>query len=166
MKVHSLLLAFLLGLASVTAVAQEGDGLYYGIKGGFMDSDQGQLDTAFNLGALLGYNIPGVRQLPGLVGIEGEFTLSAIKGDVSGGGDWDVQTLAGYGVYRSGGPLYFKGKAGIAHQRINIEGVPGDQKDTSFSFGIGGGLKMGEGRVEVEYNWLEDLNFISVGYIF
>lgn len=162
-RMRPIFLGVVLAGAGSTAAAQD---IYFGVKGGLMDADIGGFDNAVNIGALIGYDIPGVKQLGGTVSVEGEFTASAIKGDVTGGGDWDVTTFAGYGAYRSEGPLYLKGKAGLAYQRINATGLAGDAKDTAFSWGIGGGMRMGEGRVELEYTWLDDLNFFSVAYLF
>lgn len=164
MKVNSMAIALLLLAASAAAQAAD-QGVYFGIKGGLMDPKESRLDDAINLGGVIGYNIPGVTQLGGPIGIEGDINLSLVKGDVSGGGDWDVQTFAGYGVYRTGGAAYAKAKVGIAHQRMSVSGA-GENDDTSFSYGVGAGLKMGPGRAEVEYTWLHELNFISVAYLF
>jgi len=172
MKAHQLkfVVALVLFTGTATAYAQTSrgsdEGWYYGVKGGWMNPKDSNLDNAINSGGLLGYNVPGVQQLGGLVGIEGDISLSAIQGDASGGGEWDVQTIAGYGVYRSSGPLYVKGKLGISHQRLNVDVVSGSQDDTTFSWGLGVGQKIGQGRAELEYTQFKDLNFISIGYIF
>lgn len=142
---------------------------YFGAKGGLMMPDGGPLDDVINVGINFGYNFPD-RNLPlnGTVAAEGEVTLSALQGDVLGGGDWDLQTIGGYGVFRTGDAFYFKGKAGLAHQRLNVElaGVEASDTDTDISVGAGLGVRIQESRVEVEYTWFNDINFVSVGYLF
>ena len=149
--------------------ATEPGKFYFGVKGGLMMPDSGALEDVVNVGANLGYNFPRTNlPLNGTVAAEGEVTLSAMKGDVVGGGDWDLQTIGGYGVFRSGDAFYFKGKAGIAHQRFNVElaGVDANDTDTDFSLGAGLGMRVQESRIEVEYTWFDDINFVSVGYLF
>lgn len=142
---------------------------YFGVKGGLMMPDTGTLEDVINVGANLGYNFPKMNlPLNGTIAAEGEVTLSAMQGDVLGGGDWDLQTIGGYGVFRAGDAFYVKGKAGIAHQRFNIElaGVDANDKDTDISLGAGLGMRIQESRIEVEYTWFGDINFLSVGYLF
>lgn len=142
---------------------------YFGVKGGSMMPDSGALEDVINIGANLGYNFPRMNlPLNGVVAAEGEVTLSAMQGAVSGGGDWDLQTIGGYGVFRTGDAFYFKGKAGIANQRLNVElaGVNANNSNTDISLGAGLGMRIQESRIEVEYTWFDDVNFVSVGYLF
>lgn len=142
---------------------------YFGVKGGLMMPDTNALADVINVGVNLGYNFPKMNlPLNGTVAAEGEVTLSAMPGDVLGGGDWDLQTIGGYGVFRAGDAFYFKGKAGLAHQRLNVElaGVDASDTDTNISVGAGLGMRIQDSRMEVEYTWFNDINFISVGYLF
>ena len=176
MKLGATLTAVLVGLTMGVATAAErrtnaatpGD-FYFGVKAGIMVPDGSALDDLVNIGANVGYTFPQMN-LPfnGSLAAEGEVTLSAFQGDVTGGGDWDIQTIGGYGVFRTGDALYFKGKAGIAHQRINVDNgaAAADSDDTNLSLGIGAGMRVRDSRVELEYTFLEDVNFISVGYLF
>lgn len=141
---------------------------YFKVTSGLMMPDSGALDDLVNHGANRSYNLPK-RNLP-LHGTTaaGEVTLSALQGDVLGAGDWDLQTVGGYGVFRTGDAFYFKGKAGIARRRLNVElaGVQASDKDTDISLGVGLGMRIKESRAQVEYTWFNDINFVSVGYLF
>lgn len=153
-----------------------GNLVYLGVKGGIMDNDAPGTDYAVNLGAFGGYNLMGEgarypRNLGGgTLSVEGEFTVSVLKGDTSAYGDWNIMTLAGYAAYRF--PLqnnfYLKGKAGV--RRIDVDtDVPAawDGTDTGLSVGLGAGWKLNKGNVEAEVTVIEnDITFVSVGYIF
>jgi len=142
---------------------------YAGVKIGQMMIDAGGYDDATNVGLVFGATLNEVQA--GSLSIEGELTFSLVEGDVSFfgfDGDWDVLTLAGYGVYRSNGQLYFKGKAGLLYEdvSVNVSGLPGvSGDDIGLSFGIGGGYKLNEKmNLELEYTIIEsDLDFLSVG---
>lgn len=168
MQRKSLLLALALLGASGSAAAALEDGLYFGGKAGLMMPDASALDDAINIGGNVGYTFPGII-LPfnGRLSAEGELTTTISKGDAPGG-EWDVTTLGAYGVYRAGDAIYFKGKAGLAYQKFDVRTFGGSGGDTStdLSVGLGGGLKMGAGALEVEYTLLDDVDFFSVGYLF
>lgn len=157
--------------AAPSAMAQQvEDPLYLIGKVGFMDADIGGFDSATNIGVAVGYDL--YRLTTGIVSVEGELTTTIVDGDIDGGGDWDVDTLAAYGVYRSLGEIYFKGKAGVHRQDIKRAGgtvgpIP-DAKDTTFAVGIGGGWRIDRASAfEVEYTaGSDDLDFISLGYVF
>ena len=63
-----------------------------------------------------------------------------------------------YGVYRSSGEAYFKGKAGMVYEKI------GSMSDTGLSVGVGGGIRLETVSLEAEFTILEeDANYFSVG---
>lgn len=184
--------AALLGLAAGN-VAYAQNQPYFGVKGGLMMPDLSGADDAINIGGLVGIKIqdlPASSGLRGSLAVEGELTMSVIEGDVGSDGEWDILTLAGYGVYRSqplNGSMYFKGKVGLAYQDISSDipasqqcytffgtttcmTVPGysySQDDIGISFGVGLGFKMGpRNNLEVEYTVLDDVDFLSVGMTF
>ncbi len=160
--------------APVTHAA--GNLVYLGVKGGIMSNDAQGADNAFNIGAYGGYNLLGEgARYPknlggGTLSVEGEFTVTAIKGDTRNYGDWNIMTLAGYAAYRF--PLqnkfYLKGKAGVRWQDIDTDGqVSWSGSDTGLSVGLGGGMKLGQGNIEAEITLIEnDITFVSLGYIF
>jgi hypothetical protein len=54
--------------------------------------------------------------------IEGEYTHTISEGDAtfSGiGGEWHIETYAIYGVFRTRGTLFFKGKIGYLHEDVS-----------------------------------------------
>lgn len=188
----ALVAAALLGLAAGNAAYAQNQP-YFGVKGGLMMPDGSGFDDAINIGGLVGMKIQDLNLASGIKGsiaVEGELTLSVIEGDISGGGEWDVMTLAGYGVYRSqplNGNMYVKGKAGLAYQDVNVDipatqecivffgtpictTVPGSSAssdDISLSLGVGLGFKMGaRNNLEIEYTILDDVDFLSVGMTF
>lgn len=168
MQRKSLLLAVALLGASGSAAAALEDGLYVGGKAGLVVPDASALDNAVNIGGTVGYTFPGiVLPFNGRLSAEGDLTTTIIKGDAPGG-EWNAKTLGAYGVYRAGDAIYFKGKAGLAYQKVDVStfGGGGDDTSTDLSVGLGGGLKMGAGALEVEYTLLDQVDFFSVGYVF
>ncbi len=154
--------------AVVNAQAASAQGVkptpYIGGKLGLMMVDGSGFDDAINAGALVGMTLNQVQA--GSLAVEAELTLTLVDGEISGGPDWDVTTLAGYGVYRSNGPIYFKGKAGLVYWDFDLDGFRGSSDDIDLSIGIGGGLKISDkAALELEYTIIEsDLDFLSVGF--
>jgi outer membrane immunogenic protein len=147
--------------------------LYYGVKVGAMSVDAVGYGDAVNIGGIVG--LPITRLAQGKISVEGEFTTSLIKGDLGlfgTNGDWRITTLAGYGVFRTDGPMYFKAKAGLLYENVSVSiaGVPGSVSgsDTGLSYGIGGGMTLSGGQsIEIEYTVIEsNVNFLSIGYNF
>ena len=150
----------------LAATAQNGAQPYIGGKLGLMMPDGSGLDDALNIGVVLGMKLNEVEV--GSIAVEGELTTTIVDGDIRGGGDWNVTTLAGYGVYRSNGQFFFKGKLGLVYWDADVDGVGGGgADDIDLSFGIGGGYKISEkASLELEYTILEsDLDFLSLGFI-
>jgi hypothetical protein len=177
------IVSMLLGLACAgTALAAPpvthaaGNLVYLGVKGAIVSNDAPGADNAFNIGAYGGYNLLGEgARYPknlggGTLSAEGEFTVTALKGDTRGHGDWNIMTLAAYAAYRF--PLqnkfYLKGRAGVRWQDIDTGTPVGwDGSDTGLSVGLGGGWQLSRGSVEAEITLLgSDITFISLGYLF
>lgn len=170
-------LSLLIGLGALwTTGAQAAGGLtigqpYFGVKTGLMMPDVAGWGDALNIGALVG--APVARLPQGTISAEGEFTTTLSKGDVNYfgvTGNWDVTTLAGYGVFRTHGPIYLKAKAGLLYENVgaSVSGFSATGSDTGLSFGIGGGMRLQGGQsLEVEYTIIEsNINLLSVGYNF
>lgn len=147
---------FLLTPVFAAQPAKSTSHLFYGIKGGLMDPDGSSTDPAGNIGAVIGQPIARYFSW------EAEITGTIIDGTVGNNTDWDVNTLAGYAVFRTEGKIGFKGKAGVAYWDT------GSNDDLSLSLGIGAGFRMGQsGMLDVEFTQIDnDLDFISIGYIF
>lgn len=165
-----LVFALIVFISSVNAPRAEAIDQFIGAKTGLMLIDVGGVDDIIPLGVVYG------QRIQDNFWIEGEFNLGLIGGDVSGGGDFDIWTLAGYGVYRH--PLndqaYLKGKLGLLYERVeydsNFFGIPVSASDNDFglSLGVGGGLKIDDRiSAEAELTIIEsDVTFLSVGLNF
>lgn len=114
---------------------------------------------------LWNHPVPGLK-LPFTVGLLGadDPIASTLRGDNNA---LDSQTFGGFGLFRAG-DVYLKGKAGLAHQRIGIAGTTlvVDDNRTSMAMGVGAGVRLNKSRMELEYSWFNNANFISVGYVF
>lgn len=155
--------------ASMAAAQQPSSPFYIVPKIAAMDADFSGFDKAFNVGAGVGYDLQS--NATGTLSVEGEFLTTLSDGDIGGGGEWDADTIAVYGAYRTAGNGYLKAKAGFLDQDIKVEAgvartpITGDE--SGFSFGIGAGWRMnGNAGLELEYTaGSDDLNIISLGYI-
>lgn len=152
MKKIALSLIFTLSLfSSYAQAAGNNSPWYFGIKGGFMDS-QGLGDSALNMGLDIGY------QHNKHLSTEVELTRTLIDGDTPSGQDWEVDTLSAFATFRSNTKVKLKAKIGITDVDY------GNNDNLELSFGLGVGFWAAGGLMEVEYTEIDDgLNFISVG---
>jgi hypothetical protein len=133
---------------------------YFGVKGGLMDPDAGGNDQALNVGALVGYKLFDNQN--GALALEAEFTTTLVDGDVAGGGEWDVDTLAAFLAFRSAGDVYLKLKGGYADQDPSGGSV---SSDSGFAAGFGVGWRTSKkAGFEIEYTKFDNLDFVSFGY--
>ena len=164
--------AFTLATASPAFAQQAGmrlqppaDPLYFGLKAGAMDVDDTE-DAASNVGVFAGYKFHEDER--GAFFGEAEYTRTFSDGEARGpaAGDYDVETLSGYGGFRSAGQLFWKAKVGLSWWDVSVEGLsPAEEDDVSLSAGIGGGWRLNENTgIEAEYTILDsDISFLSVG---
>ena len=145
------------------------DQFYVGIKGGLMRPDAGGYDDAGNAAVLLGLEFLDLDI--GSIAVEGEYTDTISEGDATFGGihgEWDIEAYAIYGVFRTQGTLFFKGKIGYLHEKVSstVGGFGATGSDSGLSLGIGGGLRIGHfGSIELEYTIIEkDVGFLSLGF--
>lgn len=150
------------------AFAQESP-FYVGAKVGSMDADFSGFDRAINVGIFVGYDL--MRDNRGALSVEGDFTTTISDGDISGGGEWDADTLAAYAAYRTAGDVYLKVKAGYLNQDIKGTGAGAANishaDDSGFSYGAGAGWRLNhKSGFEIEYTVASDqLTFISLNYL-
>lgn len=144
---------------------------YFGVKTGIMMPDVGGWGDAINIGGIIG--APVARLPQGTISAEGELTTTLSNGDINyygTSGNWHITTLAGYGVFRTRGPIYLKAKAGLLYENVgaSLAGLAATGSDMGLSFGVGGGMRLQNGQsLEVEYTIIEsDVNMLSVGYNF
>jgi len=158
--------------ASVSQAADERD-WYVGAKLGWMSSSDSDFDESMNLGLVAGLHLPGI-ELPfeANVAVEGEYSTSISDGDWEEGsleGEWDIDTFAVYGVVRTDGDIYFKGKGGIIYEDISVSGDVSDSaSSTDLSFGLGAGWKLNDKlSLEAEFTLIEeDVSFFSIGVLY
>ncbi len=145
-------------LVLVCSSAASAEGGYWGATVGLMDIDLPNADSPLNVGLRGGFSLPSGW------GFEAEYTNSLISGaadvfdrDV----DVDIQTLAGYGTYRSYGDLYFKGRLGLLYEDVSVGSASSD--DTGISLGAGVGFNYSPNtNIELEYTMIEeDVGFWS-----
>jgi len=158
---------FLITLLSLSASIAHSE-LYIGAKGGVMSiSNDIPFDDATSIGILLGANIQNSG-----IAIEGELTttVSAADHKTNSNTELDIYTLAIYGVYRSSGDFYFKGKGGLVYEYLKISGfvLPLEGEDLGLSLGAGGGFRINDNAtLELEYTIIEsDIDYISLGINF
>jgi len=142
---------------------------YAGGKIGLMLVDATGFDDAVSIGVVAGKPVTEIQL--GTIAVEGELTTTVAGGDVSAfgfSGDWDVTTVAAYGVYRSYGEYFFKGKAGLLYEDVDVDfaGSNDSDSDLGLSLGIGGGWNLSEkANLELEYTIIEsDLGLLSLGF--
>jgi hypothetical protein len=163
MKTKSLAvsLALVAGLAVAGAAQAEGK-IYVGAKLAIADADIGGFDNAYTAGVYGGYNLFGKDShfaadlAGGTLAVEGEIMMTASKGDAPAG-KWDINSFAAYGVYRFplGEKFYLKGKLGVVRYDIDSNTLDPIARaatgiETKLAGGIGGGMKIGPGRLEAD----------------
>ncbi|HEX7044030.1 MAG TPA: outer membrane beta-barrel protein [Burkholderiales bacterium] len=160
-------IACVAALAAQAVPAQENP-IYVGIKAGEMDpdADANGFDPAANLGLMFGYRL--AQNYASTFSLEGEYTRNLSRGDIEGAGRWRIETLALYGVYRSGEYGYVKVKAGALRQDVSCTGTGRSicGRESGISYGAGLGFRLNEKvGIELEYTVIEeDIAFVSIGY--
>ena len=141
-------------------VAAAADGLYIGARAGIIKNDTSGFDNATNAGVALGYEFLNVGV--GDVAIEGEYTTTIDEGNAPGISDWETDTMAVYGVLRTGGPVYVQAKAGVINQKLDVGAISND--DTGFTVGLGIGFSLAVAQFELQYTRMEeDIDFVGIG---
>ena len=161
------LMVVLLSVASVLLIAATpvaaGD-LYFGAKTGKAILDaSGVSKDATNTGVLIGWEQSVVL---GDIGVEAEYTTTTGDGEI-GALKFDVDTIAAYVAFRTGGPIYLKAKGGFLQVDQTILGQSGT--DSGASYGVGIGFGIGIAQLELEYTQTAldvDLAYVSVGVQF
>jgi len=141
------------------AAGHAADGFYFGAVGALTKNSAPGFDNAINAGLVLGYEFLGVGV--GDIAIEGVYTTSVRDGDLIGSNNWSADTLSGFGVFRSAGPIYLKAKAGLTNWDVKTSGTKTD--GTDFSWGLGLGFSFALGQLEFEYSKIQDdINFYGI----
>ena len=135
------------------AMAQSTNSLMFGGTVGFAKPHGSDNDAAMIIGGRLGQKIQGNFSW------EADLNLGIIDGEIGAKRDWSINSVAGYGVYRTDGDVHLKAKLGVAYWDDDFD------HDTSLSAGIGIGMRIGRGILDVEYTQINDyVDYITVGY--
>jgi len=153
MKRFIMAFAMVTALFSAGAMAQGTQGLMFGGKAGFQKPHGSDNDAGFGVGAILG------KPIQGDLSWEAELMLGVIDGEVGNNRDWNINSAAGYVVYRSQGDAHIKAKLGVSLWDDDID------NDVNLTTGIGLGFRMGRGILDVEYTQINPrTDYITVGY--
>lgn len=134
---------------------------YFGAKAGPMMIDAGGVDDPTNAGVLIGREWGVVA---GDVGIEAELSKTIDDGRFAGQ-DVQVNTRGLYVAFRTAGPVYLIGRAGMVRTEREIGSV--SDSDTNSAIGAGVGFSIGIAQFELEFTRIdEDIDFLSLGLRF
>jgi hypothetical protein len=82
----------------------------------------------------------------------------------------DTYTFGVYGVFRSSGKIYFKGKFGLLYEYLesDVNGVPVQGDGMGISLGLGGGWRITDNLgAELEFQTIEaDISMLSLGVLY
>lgn len=134
---------------------------YIGAKAGPMMIDADGVDDPTNAGVIIGHEWGVVA---GDLGIEAEFTKTIDDGRFAGQ-DVQVDTLGLFAAFRTAGPVYLIGKAGVVRNEVEVGSV--SDSDTGTAIGAGVGFSIGIAQFELEFTRLDDdIDFLSLGVRF
>jgi hypothetical protein len=152
--------ALMAGVAFAPAAMAD---VYFGVNAGSMLIDPAGYDDPTNAGVFIGKEWGVVA---GDIGVQAEFTTTIDDGSLYNYFPVSIDTQAIYGVFRTAGPVYLIGKAGLLREDVEIEGL-GSDDDTGLAAGIGVGFSLGVAQLELEYTLVEeDISYLSVGVRF
>lgn len=140
-------------MLSSEAMAQSTTGLMFGGTAGFTMPHGSNNDSGVTIGGRLG------KQIQGNVSWEADLNLTIIDGELGTDKNWNINSVAAYGVYRTDGDIHLKAKLGVAYWDDDFD------HDTSLSAGIGLGFRMGRGILDVEYTQINSyVDYFTVSY--
>lgn len=137
-----------------TPLAQAED-IIAGVSLGLVSTEESDTE---NLGFVVGYTPSGdygfeVFYLKGMS--DDSVSVSGVSGDVS------ADTWGIFGVYKSAGDIYLKGKFGYGIISVDFDADGGgDIKDSEsgFAYGLGVGTTLGPGDLELSYTVIPGLD--------
>ena len=147
--------AMILASMLVSPMAVADNTGYGGLSFGRVDSED--IYTG-NLGIVLG----------GIVengfGYEFFYSFTVADYEESSGGTYDsaeTDTVSLFAVYQTPGDAYFKAKAGYSYVSFTFDAGDGSKTSDStegFSYGIAGGMAIGDGAIELSYYWFPEFD--------
>lgn len=158
--------AFLFSLALTTSAwAETETGFYIGLTAGSDKIDAEGVDDASGAGIMAGWRFNKNFAL--------EFAGHASEADADDlltGCVFEVDTAALYLAARSSGQLYAKGRVGVLSETITPRDTCAfapEETDSGLSAGIGGGVRLGQAALELEYTMVEaDVNRLSLSVLY
>ena len=148
------LFAIAAALTAGGAHAQSSSSLMFGGKAGFAKPHGSGNDSGFNIAGVLS------KQIQPNVYWETELSLGIIDGEVGRNDNWNINSIAAYGVYRTNGDMHLKAKLGVSYWDDDFD------DDFNLSAGIGLGIRAGRGLIDIEYTQINpDTDYITVGYM-
>lgn len=154
MKKIFVALGFAAAMFSAGTMAQSAEPLLFGGKAGFQKPHGSGNDAGFGVGAVMG------KRIQGNVYWEAEVMLNVIDGERGNNRDWEIDSIAGYAVYRTPGDIHVKAKMGVSYWDDSSD------DDINLTAGIGLGFRLGRGILDVEYTQINPrTDYITVGYI-
>ena len=153
MKKILMAVALMAAMFSSAAMAQSTKGLMFGGGAGFFKPHGSGSDSGVTIGGRLG------QQIQGNVSWEADLNLGLSDGKLGTDNNYSINSVAGYGVYRTDGDVHLKAKLGVAYWDDDLD------HDTSLSAGIGLGFRMGRGILDVEYTQINSyVDYVTVSY--
>ena len=150
-----ILMAFglIAAILSSAAMAQSTNGLMFGGTAGSTKPHGSDNASGMTIGGRLG------QQIQGNFSWEADLNLGIVNGEIGANKDWNINSVAAYGVYRTDGDIHLKAKLGVAYWDDDFD------HDTSLSAGIGIGFRIGRGVLDVEYTQINNyVDYFTVGY--
>lgn len=136
------------------AMAQSASqGLYFGGTAGIMKPHGSDNDNGLTIGGRVG------KYLQNGFAAEADLNLGVVDGEIGNNNDYNIHSVAAYGVWRSQGDIHFKGKLGLGYWDDDFD------NDFNLTYGVGVGFVMGNGTMDIEWTQINDyVDYITVGY--
>lgn len=155
MKTSSIIAIAIAGaLAAPLAMAQDiKQGLSFGGTVGIMKPHGSDNETGLTIGGRLG------KELQNGFSAEADLNLGIVDGEIGSNHDYNINSVAAYGVWRSQGDVHFKAKVGVSYWDDDFD------NDFNLAGGVGIGIRMAGGVLDVEYTQINDyVDYVTVGY--
>ena len=154
MKTSIIALGLASALAAPLALAQDlKQGLSFGGTAGIMKPHGSDNENGLTIGGRLG------KELQNGFSAEADLNLGIVDGELGSNRDYSINSIAAYGVWRSQGDVHFKAKVGVSYWDDDLD------NDFNLAGGVGIGIRMGVGVIDVEYTQINDyVDYVTVGY--
>ena len=161
---HKTTLGLLFALGALLATPAQAFDSDWRVKGGLLALEEDD-SAAMNVGVVYAMDFAGI------IGAEFDLTTSINDGEYDIFGttvDHSTTQLGGYATLTTPGPIYFKGKAGLAYSDVDIGGAGDSSASPAYGIGAGFfGFELEYTRTQVEWQGVDiDIDYISLAYGF